>query len=55
MKTSERGEIATILTLGVLVVIGVSAMVSSLFLNQKKTTGSQAAAPCDDDKWDMRP
>lgn len=55
MKTSERGEIATILTLGVLVVIGVSAMVSSLFLNQKKTTGSQAAVTCDDPKWACGP
>ena len=55
MKTSEQGEIATILTLGVLVVIGVSAMVSSLFLNQKKTTGSQAAVTCDDPKWACGP
>ncbi len=44
----ERGEIATILTVGTLVVIAVTAVTSSLFLNQKKTTGSKAAGmlPC---------
>lgn len=47
MRQNERGEIATILTIGTLVVIAVTAVVSSLFVNQNKTTGSRAATCVD--------
>lgn len=45
MKKHERGEIATIITIGTLVVIGLTTIVSSFFINQKKTTSSKAAEP----------
>jgi len=40
---SRRGEVATILTIATLVVIGVTAIVSSFSLNKKQTTSSKAA------------
>lgn len=45
VKKWQRGEIATIITLGALVVLGVSTLVSSVFLNNqnKQTTKTKAA------------
>ncbi len=40
---NRRGEIATILTIGTLIVIGVTAVISSLGLKDKKTTSSRAS------------
>ncbi len=40
---SRRGEIATILTIATLVIVGVTALVSSLNLNKKQTTSSRAS------------
>ncbi|QQG44488.1 MAG: hypothetical protein HYW86_01050 [Candidatus Roizmanbacteria bacterium] len=47
MKNKQRGEIATIVTLGTLLVLGVSTLVSSLLLNNnKQTTKTKAAEQC---------
>lgn len=46
---NRRGEIATILTIATLVIIGVTAVVSSLNLNKKQSTSSRAAMACPDD------
>lgn len=40
---NRRGEIATILTIGTLIVIGVTAVISSLGLKDKRTTSSRAS------------
>ncbi len=42
MKKSQRGEIITLLMLGTLVVLGVSAFISTVFLKNKATTSSKA-------------
>lgn len=44
MSQTKKGEIATLLTLGTLLVIGISTFVSSHFLKNKQTTKSLAAA-----------
>ncbi|OGK62734.1 hypothetical protein A2334_00770 [Candidatus Roizmanbacteria bacterium RIFOXYB2_FULL_38_10] len=52
MRQHERAEIATILTIGTLLVITITAAVSSVFLKDKKTTGSRAAGIVyDPTKW----
>lgn len=45
----RKGEIITLLTIGAVAVIGITAILSSFFVNQKKTTQSKAAeiAVCD--------
>lgn len=45
MKTSERGEVATILAISAIVVIGIS-MISSAFLGGKKQSTSSKASGC---------
>lgn len=50
MRQHERGEIATILMLGSLVVIAVTAVTSSFFVNKKQTTSSKAALACSADE-----
>src|SRR5687768_13474621 len=44
MKNNQRGEIATIITLATLLVLGVSSLVSSVILNKTKQTTSTKAA-----------
>lgn len=44
---NRRGEIATILTLGVMIVIGITAVISSFTVKDKKTTSSRASEACD--------
>ena len=50
---NRRSAIATLLTIGALVVIGISALASSFLINQKNTTNSKAAerVQCDDPAW----
>ncbi len=43
---NNRGEIATLITIGTLVVIGISTLVSSVFLKNKQTTQSKAQEAC---------
>jgi hypothetical protein len=47
---SKRGEIATIITLGTLLILGISTLVSSAFLNKNtpQTTKTKAAVTCGD-------
>lgn len=47
---NRKGEVVTLLTIGALVVIGVTAVITSLSptQNQKKTTSSRAASACMD-------
>jgi len=43
-RLHERGEIATVITIGSLIILGVTTLVSSTFINKtKQTTGSKAA------------
>ncbi len=44
MKNPERGEIATAITIGTLIILGVSSLVSSVFLNKNKQTTKTKAA-----------
>ncbi|PIY68903.1 hypothetical protein COY90_03370, partial [Candidatus Roizmanbacteria bacterium CG_4_10_14_0_8_um_filter_39_9] len=44
MKRSESGEIATLLAIGAMIVVAVSAITSSFFVNQKQSTSTRAAA-----------
>ncbi len=44
MKNSKRGEIATLLTIGTLLVIGISSLVGTLFLSKNRATTSSRAA-----------
>lgn len=50
MRNAKRGEIVTIVTIGALVVLGVTALVSSFFINTLKTIRTKAAltTPRDD-------
>lgn len=43
MKRSEKGEIATLLAIGAMIVVAVSAITSSFFVNQKQSTSTRAA------------
>ena len=49
---NRKAEIATLLTIGALVVIGITAFTSSFFLNQKKTTNSKATVTVAYGDWD---
>ena len=61
MGKYRRGEVATILTLGALAVLTISALTSSIFNNKKTTTTTKAVvrrlqktattAICADPKW----
>ena len=56
MKRSlQRGEIATIVAIGTLVIIGVASLFSSAFLGKKQVTSSKAQVACDDPKWKCGP
>lgn len=44
MRNSRSGEITTVLTLGTLIVLGLSTFVSTVFLKNKQTTQSKAAS-----------
>ncbi len=46
MLKKRRGEIATLLTLGLVILGGVLAIGSSVFLSQQKTTSTKAAGGC---------
>jgi hypothetical protein len=46
MKTSERGEVATILAISAIVVIGISMISSAFFGGKKQTTSSKAEDVC---------
>lgn len=47
-RSLQRGEIATIVAIGTLVIIGVASLFSSAFLGQKQTTSTKAQeATCD--------
>ncbi|MBI3620228.1 hypothetical protein HY214_03755 [Candidatus Roizmanbacteria bacterium] len=51
----KRGEIATLLAIGALIVIGVSTVVSSVFLKNRQTQTTKASGTllenCDDNNW----
>lgn len=50
MKKWQRGEIATAITIGTLIILGVSSLVSSVFLNKnKQTTKTRAAEACSEE------
>lgn len=46
MRAFKKGEIATVLTIGALIVLGVTSFISSNFLKKKQTTRSSAAVSC---------
>ncbi len=48
MKKNQLGEIATILTLSTLIIIGLSSLASSFFLKNRQTTASKAVEACTD-------
>ncbi len=50
MKKNQLGEIATILTLSTLIIIGLSSLASSFFLKNRQTTASKAVEECTDYK-----
>ncbi len=50
MKKKQSGEIATILTLSTLIIIGLSSLASSFFLKNKQTTKTKAVEACTDYK-----
>lgn len=47
----KKGEIATVLTIGALIVLGISTLISSSFLKNKQTLKTKAAESCDDLNW----
>ena len=50
-KRLQKGEIATLVTIGALIVLGISTVVSSVFLSKKEnkqTTASKADEYCDE-------
>lgn len=50
MKKWQRGEIATAITIGTLIILGVTSLVSSVFLNKnKQTTKTRAAEACSEE------
>lgn len=53
MRKSERGEIATIIALGTVIVLGITALVSSVATSnrERQTTQTSAAANCDSEDW----
>lgn len=42
----QKGEIGTIIAISALIIMGVSSLVSSVFLSQKQTTSSKATSVC---------
>lgn len=50
-KRSELGEIATVLTLGTLLFIGVASLISNSFLKKPQSTSTKAAVSCNDSLW----
>lgn len=47
MKNYQRGNIATILTVGVLIIIGISTLISSVFLSSQKKQTTKTKAVID--------
>lgn len=45
-RSLQRGEIATVIAIGTLIIIGVASLFSSAFLGQKQTTKSKAQETC---------
>ena len=53
MKNSKNGEIATLIAIGIVVILGISTLVSSVanLKNRQQTTHASAAENCDSDAW----
>lgn len=50
-KRNQLGEIATVITLGTIIVVGLASLLSNVLLKKSQTTSTKAAVSCDKPEW----